>query len=195
MSGAGRRPDYWANRLPMFAPDYFTERNRSHWFETWAMRVVRARPAGVKLVLCNLANHADENGRCWPSIRAIADETGLAASTVQEALRALERRGLIESTPRPKRKSTVRQLTPYREQLALGVPESGTPNQGVPESGTPTVYRRAVHGVPESGTEVHIEVPKSRKLTREPSKDLSSSRQGPEISSAAAEYAAASNGE
>lgn len=50
----------------------------------------------TKLVLLKLADNANDEGECWPSIRRIVDETGLARSTVFRRLEDLEELKLIE---------------------------------------------------------------------------------------------------
>lgn len=48
-----------------------------------------------KLVLLALADWANEDGKCWPSISKIASKTGCGERTVQRALREAETRGLL----------------------------------------------------------------------------------------------------
>lgn len=48
-----------------------------------------------KLVLLALADWANEDGKCWPSIAKIAAKTGCGERTVQRALREAETRGLL----------------------------------------------------------------------------------------------------
>jgi DNA-binding transcriptional MocR family regulator len=54
----------------------------------------------AKLVLLALADHADSNGLCWPSISRIEQRTGLSRSSVIRALADLEERRLIARTRR-----------------------------------------------------------------------------------------------
>lgn len=44
----------------------------------------------AKLVLLCLAEHADAEGRCWPSVARIAQRCGISERTAQRALRLLE---------------------------------------------------------------------------------------------------------
>lgn len=53
-----------------------------------------------KSVLLALANHADPEGYCWPSVRRLCLYTALSERTVQNALRRLEDAGLIGTTER-----------------------------------------------------------------------------------------------
>ncbi|MCX6879476.1 MAG: helix-turn-helix domain-containing protein [Verrucomicrobia bacterium] len=49
----------------------------------------------AKAVLMTLADHADENWRCWPSHLTIATESGVCKATVKNALRKLKCDGLL----------------------------------------------------------------------------------------------------
>ncbi len=60
---------------------------------TWAWRQ-QVLPT-AKLVLLCLADHADDKGRCWPSLARICDKTGLSKSTVSESLMNLEKQGAL----------------------------------------------------------------------------------------------------
>ena len=78
----------------------------------WAMEHTTGSPA-AKLVLVKLADNANEDGFCWPSVALIVRHTELAQSTVYKHLTDLEARGLLEVVPR---------LTGYD---ASGEPEFG----------------------------------------------------------------------
>ena len=52
-------------------------------------------PPSDKLVLLALADWAHDDGRCWPSITAIAAKSGVSERTVQRALRVAENNGLL----------------------------------------------------------------------------------------------------
>lgn len=56
-------------------------------------------PASM-LVHVLLADHADAEGRCWPSQRLLAERSGLSLSTVKRALVRLEAAGRITRTKR-----------------------------------------------------------------------------------------------
>lgn len=51
-------------------------------------------------VYCYLANRADDNGECYPSVRRIAEDLSIDKSTVFRALNELEENGLLERFPR-----------------------------------------------------------------------------------------------
>jgi len=51
-------------------------------------------------VYCYLANRADINGECYPSVRRIAEDLSIHKSTVYRAFTELENRGLLERIPR-----------------------------------------------------------------------------------------------
>lgn len=51
-------------------------------------------------VYCYLANCADKNGECFPSVRRIAEDLNLSKCTVFRAFIELEENGLLERFPR-----------------------------------------------------------------------------------------------
>jgi Helix-turn-helix domain len=55
--------------------------------------------SAAKFILILLANKADENFSCYPSIRTLMAESGASRSTVLRALRELETRGFITRRP------------------------------------------------------------------------------------------------
>jgi len=61
----------------------------------WAVSV-SGISATQKLVLLLLANRADKDGKCWPSVTGIADDACLTRRGVQIALNSLVDNGLIE---------------------------------------------------------------------------------------------------
>jgi len=63
---------------------------------TWAWRVSVGRSA-AKAVLVALADHADDAGRCYPSVRRLAGMTELDRKTVISAVDYLENLGLINA--------------------------------------------------------------------------------------------------
>lgn len=52
-------------------------------------------PAAEKLVLLALADNANDEGNCWPSIATISRKTGKCARAVQAAISALETAGFL----------------------------------------------------------------------------------------------------
>ena len=53
-------------------------------------------PAVAKILWAILADRQGKNGVCWPSLRRLAADSGMAVSTVQLQLAKLESRGLLE---------------------------------------------------------------------------------------------------
>ena len=51
-------------------------------------------------VYCYLANRADKNGECFPSVRRIAEDLSISKSTVFRAFNELEKHNLLERFPR-----------------------------------------------------------------------------------------------
>lgn len=54
-----------------------------------------ALPATEKLVLLALADCANDEGECWPSIATIKRKTGAGERTIQRAIRSLEECGVV----------------------------------------------------------------------------------------------------
>lgn len=70
---------------------------------TWCW-TVRPRTAAQKLVLAALADRADDDGECFPSIRWLAAKCApMSERSVREALRELAVQGLVEKTNRRRR--------------------------------------------------------------------------------------------
>jgi hypothetical protein len=64
----------------------------------WAYKI-KAGSARNKAVLAALANHANDDGKCWPFIRTLKAETELGERAVQLALADLKKRRLISRQP------------------------------------------------------------------------------------------------
>jgi len=82
----------------------------------WAWARRELIPA-LRLVLLALAEHADAQGACWPSLSRLAQLAELDRRTVTRALAELAERGLIE------RERPASGTTRYR--LVLGEPGQG----------------------------------------------------------------------
>lgn len=93
--------------------------------EVWG----RELPATQKIVLLALADHADQEGVCWPGQERLATVTGLSVRTVRTTLKSLEEEGLIGVEPRfdgsGKRVGTVYRVA--RKELP-GTPQGGPAN-------------------------------------------------------------------
>ena len=63
---------------------------------SWAMRQCNGLSLSVKMTLITLANHADADGRSFPSIACIAREGCLSERSCQNAIPQLEALGLIK---------------------------------------------------------------------------------------------------
>lgn len=53
-------------------------------------------PATDRMVMLSLADHANDDGLCYPSIGRLTRRTGLGERTIQEAIRRLEKSGLLD---------------------------------------------------------------------------------------------------
>jgi len=109
-------------------------------FLNWAFHLLLPDMA-AKGVLNALANHADENGRCWPSVATLALYTGCDERTAQRALGRLVTLGLVEREPRPGKSDVFilrMEADPSQNQpLSKMTPDSvtGDPGQRDPDPG------------------------------------------------------------
>lgn len=119
----------------------------------WAWKMIREGEmptAAQRLVLLNLADRAqDGTWHCWPSIRRIGKDTGLAPNTVRVAIHSLEKMGLLaRDAGNTKRSNTYTlPLAPVPVTGTPPVPITGTPlcsgqAQPVPTTDTPRAWDR-----------------------------------------------------
>jgi hypothetical protein len=74
-----------------------------------------ALPITTRFVLVVIADHADDQGECWPSARRIANQCGLSnAGTVRKHLDDLQRRGWIDKVRRHRRPDGTLGVYEYR---------------------------------------------------------------------------------
>ena len=96
----------------------------------WAMKA-ETPDALSRWLLVVLADHTNEDGKCWPSQATLAKRTGMGRSTVNRKLEMLEEAGLISRVSGNQTRSTVYYLlVPERDNL---VPER---DKVVPERDT-----------------------------------------------------------
>ncbi|MBA1200485.1 helix-turn-helix domain-containing protein [Pseudomonas capeferrum] len=96
-----------------------------------------------KAVLISLADNANDEGVCWPSVATIGVRTCLSERAVRNALRWLEESGLLTSNQRFGR-STWYSVTPAR--YAPGskcppAPDAPSPRQDMPDTPAPGAPR------------------------------------------------------
>lgn len=92
-----------------------------------AMRLPNSAPS-VFMALCY---HADINGKCWPSRATLAAEVGVSIDTVDRAMKAIEKAGLVRVTRRGDT-SNVYQLTVSDSELAAPTPPGGLTDAATP---------------------------------------------------------------
>lgn len=69
----------------------------------WANeKAQRQSSAGAQLVLITLADYADKDGLCWPSIETLAERSVQSARTVLRQLAGMERTGVLKRQTRTK---------------------------------------------------------------------------------------------
>ena len=70
--------------------------------------------SGQRLVMVALANHTDEGGVCWPSVRRIAQEAGLSEASTRRHIDALEAAGWLAKLGRRRRADGTLSVAVYR---------------------------------------------------------------------------------
>ncbi|MDI5886149.1 DnaT-like ssDNA-binding domain-containing protein [Cobetia amphilecti] len=88
---------------------------------SWAREVMPEMPesikAGPRLLLLLMADYANEQGVCWPSVRRLADEMACSMRTVQRAIEALVEQGVMTVVAR---KTPAGRQTSNFYRLAMG---------------------------------------------------------------------------
>ncbi len=96
----------------------------------WAWSV-SIKPASLKLILLSMADRADEEHCCFPSILRLVKDTCLDQKTVQKGIGELADRGLIVDTG--ERKGSTKRVRVFR---LVGVEQPNGPKKGnIPKSG------------------------------------------------------------
>lgn len=133
------------------------------WFEALS-NGPRTSP-GIRAVGLVLAIRAKRNElKCWPSIRSICKDASVGKTTACDAIRQIEKAGLL-TVERRRGRANIYHLT---------VPASGTPT--VPETGTvdpdpnrSSEWNSEGPSVPESGTPPFQRANPERELNENPS--------------------------
>ena len=86
---------------------------------SWAWEQ-ETKSSGERLVLLALADHAGEDGECWPHSARLGEKCALDRKTVQRHLTALDARGVIEKVNRRKRNNGTLGGWLYRLPIAEG---------------------------------------------------------------------------
>ena len=81
-------------------------------FQAMAWAIRQKAPTKPKFLLLVLANYADENGVCFPSIKRLVDDTGIPKSTLVLCLAKLTKMGFISKNRKyPKKFNNSNQYT------------------------------------------------------------------------------------
>ena len=136
----------------------------------WAWR--QDLPPTPKLVLLALADHADDQGVCWPGQRGIAAKVGRSRRTVQRTIMALEGLGLlaVEGQYRDGARAASRYKLPLGGVARPGAPPSDTSVVGAAHSRVVGVARPDV----ATGTIIEPSVNHQERATPEWFKPLAS---------------------
>lgn len=89
------------------------------------------KSSGERLVLLALADHAGEDGECWPSTGRIADKCAMHERTVRHHIDSLDERGVISKHERRRRKDGTLGTWLYILNLDQRVPVASGDSQPV----------------------------------------------------------------
>ena len=102
---------------------------------TWAYRQTGLK-SGAKFLLVTLANYADGNGECFPSVQRLSFDTGMSSRNVIRGIQELANRGYLESITRPGdgsgRKSNVYRLIWGAKPIIKDVSDEGQSDKSSP---------------------------------------------------------------
>ena len=119
-------------------------------FQAMAWAVGQKLPSKDKFVLVMMANFADEDGKCWPSLNRLADDTSMSRSTVQLAIKGLEAAGMLRIEKRMQDGVSLPNHYYLDLKKVYREPVHHTDLEG-------EVYRQPVGGIPTAGTKPIIE--------------------------------------
>ncbi len=108
---------------------------------------------GERFVMVALANHTDEEGLCWPSVRRLADEVGQSDGMVRRHLERLCAASWIAKLHRRRRNDGTLSVWVYRldvGRLGLPVDSQRAPVRG---SGPPSAHGRRNQRAPARAQE------------------------------------------
>jgi hypothetical protein len=87
-------------------------------------------PSSEKLVLLALADHAKDDGFCWPGIPGLAKKCSLSERQVQRYIKSLEKKGFLKLTYRHAKstyfKVVVTSTSPSKSRVTPATPHSDT---------------------------------------------------------------------
>lgn len=128
--------------------------------------------ASERLVMLSLADHADDEGRCYPSIRRLCERTSMSDRGVQKVLSRLAERGFVKAQPNAGQGGA-------NLYTVTATPERGSPPEPRSPRTTFTTPPNPVRKTPEPGS------PKPSVTIKEPSEK--SAREAHDIRAALSE--------
>ena len=84
----------------------------------------------IKLVLLKLADQANDDGRCWPSLRWIVKHTELSERAIRDSIRRLEKLGLLFTVHRRDETGSINLTNIYQLKIRENVPVGQVVPQG-----------------------------------------------------------------
>ena len=111
----------------------------------------RGLTLALRCILLALAEHADEQGRCWPSLRRLAALTEADRRTVTRGLAELEARGLLARERRPGKGTTYTLAIGRPSPAVLPAEPPDSPDRDAMPSGQTDSPARGVTPLSQAG--------------------------------------------
>lgn len=118
-----------------------------------------------KIVLLALADNANDEGHCWPSVNTLVSKCGLSERSIQASVMRLVEFGHLTRTERTGR-STIYRVTPAAGAPPQTVhPAAAAPTPAGPAPPPPqTVHPTPANGAPRTIREPSFEPPRNRQV-------------------------------
>ena len=125
-------------------------------------RKTRGLSPTTKLVLMLICDHADQDHRCWPSVRLLAEDVGITPRNIQKHIATLEELGVLVKDLRPGTTNMFTLVVPAQTPDVGDTPDAGDTRRvrqgGDVESDTLIVKEPSTSPYQEENTNSEVEV-------------------------------------
>ena len=112
-----------------------------------------------KLIMLKLADNADDNGKCFPSMKHIAEKCNCSRSTVVRNINLLEKGGFLSIERRYKNNSKENQSNTYTIKLGGSTPLLGSSTKAL--GGSSTKLQESTTSINQSLKDIYSHFPES----------------------------------
>lgn len=125
-----------------------------------------------KLVLLALADHADDAGRCWPSVARMEEMTALSERSIRKAIQTLEEKGALSTDRGVGRGNSSKYILKLDSSVDASTPQKVQDSHLLPDTGKGAPRAEKVHVVPEKVQNLHEKVHHVHPNHQEPSRTV-----------------------